>query len=658
MTAPEAIPDPPAACTDRTMLAIGAAALALVVLALVVRLGGAFSETAVPGLSRAGALTKTGLSVAKLGGDVAAVLTVGWLLVAAVFVPGTSGTGRRCLRAASLTALAWALCTLALIVFTVLDLFGTGLGGVTGNMLRTLLIELPQGRALLLVLASALALAVAASLPRAAGGAGYLLAGALAAMLPPLFTGHAASAANHALAVWSLAAHVAGAALWVGGLVALVTLAPGMRDGLPRVAERYSGLALIAFAVVGASGAVNAWVRLGGVHLGSRYGMLVVAKGAALAVLGALGWWHRRATLPALRDGANRRPFLRLGSVEVLVMAATMALAAGLSRTPPPENAPGTLDVVALRLGFPLPGPAGLGPYLLDWWVDPLFAVLIVTAAVLYGVGVARVRDWPARRSAAWAAGLLVLLLATASGISRYSMVLFSAHAVQHVLVGLIAPPLLLYGAPVRLALQAMRGEGRALLAAAAGSRGLRALSHPAAACPLLLLSLYAWYVSPLFPPSLGNHALHSLAMLAFLADGLAYFHGATGALVPFALLPLHVLAGVALMRDGTVLGNWYEDLGRTWGPPPLDDQHFGALLLWTAAAAVTAAHGAHELSRRYGLLRRDKLSRYDGRGRRSTTRLSASTTVGSYSAAESSRSRSSTAAPRSRSAESPTRSS
>ena len=640
MATPEATPDR----TDRALLVIGAGALALVVLALVVRLGGAFSETATPGLSQAGALTKTGLSVAELGGEVAAVLTVGWLLVAAAFVPGTSGTGRRCLRAASLTALAWALCTLALIVFTLLDLFGVGPGGITADMVRTLLVELPQGRALLLVLAAAVVLAVAAGLPRAAGGAGYLLAGALAALLPPLFTGHAANAGNHALAVYSLAAHVLGVSLWVGGLVALVTVAPDVPGNLARVVERYSGLALAAFVVVGVSGAVNAWVRLGGVHLGSRYGTLVVAKGVALAALGAIGWWHRRATIPALRDGTGRRPFLRLGTVEILIMTATMALATGLSRTPPPENAPDTLDVTALRLGFPLPGPAGIGPYLTDWWPDPLFLVLIVAGAVLYGAGVARVRDWPWRRSAAWACGLLVLLLATGSGIARYSMVLFSAHAVQHVLVGLVAPPLLLSGAPLGLALKAIRGESRALLAAAAGSRGLRMLTHPIAASALLLLSLYAWYASPLFPPSLGNHALHSLAMALFLIAGLAYFRGTAGTLVPLAVLPLHVLAGVALMRDGTVLGGWYETLGRRWGASPLDDQHLGALLLCTASAAITVAiTAAHTLY---------------CRSRRSTTRLSASTTAGSYSAAESSRSRSSTAAPRSRSAESPTRSS
>ncbi|TDB75499.1 hypothetical protein E1264_39800, partial [Actinomadura sp. KC216] len=215
-----------APATDRPMLALGAAAIALVVLALAVRLGGAFGPEAAPGLSQAGALTKAGLSVAKLGMNVAAVLTVGWLLAAAVFVRPPSPTAGRCLRAVSLTALAWALCTLALIVFSVLDLFGTGFTGVTGDMMRTFLIELPQGRALLLVLVIAVALAVAASLPHAETGAGHLLAGALTGLLPPLFTGHAADASYHALAVHSLVAHVIGVSLWIGGLVALITIAP------------------------------------------------------------------------------------------------------------------------------------------------------------------------------------------------------------------------------------------------------------------------------------------------------------------------------------------------------------------------------------------------------------------------------------------------
>ncbi|WP_131764163.1 cytochrome c oxidase assembly protein, partial [Actinomadura fibrosa] len=393
----------------------------------------------------------------------------------------------------------------------------------------------------------------------------------LMALTTFLFTGHAASAAHHALAVYSLAAHVAGAALWIGGLVALVSVAPDVRDRLPQIVGRYSGLALVTFAVVGASGAVNAWVRLGGVHLDSRYGALVVAKAAALAVLGAFGWWHRRATIPALRAGAGARAFVRLAAAEIIVMAAAMALATGLSRTPPPEVSPGTLDAVTLRLGFPLPGPASPRAYLLDWWIDPLFLVLVLTGAVLYGAGVLRVRraggpGWPAYRTLAWTAGLAVVLFGSCGGVARYSMVLFSAHAVQHVLVGLLGPLLLLRGAPLELARTAL--PSASMPDAVAGSRGARALTHPVVASSLLLLSLYAWYLSPAFGSSLTNHALHSLAMAGFLAIGLAYFAGTDGRVrTVLAAAPLHVAAGVLLVRaDGVLGGSWYGGLGRAWG--------------------------------------------------------------------------------------------
>ncbi|WP_232383520.1 cytochrome c oxidase assembly protein [Actinomadura violacea] len=585
-----------APATDRPVLVTAALAVSLLVLALVVRLGGSLGAAAAPGLSEAGALTETGLTVAKLGVNIASTVTVGWLLAAAVYVPAADAASR-CLRAASLSAQAWALCTLALAAFSVSDLFGVGLAGITRGMLRTFLLDLPQGRALVLVFGIAAALWWAARLRAAAG---YLLLGALAGLMPPLFTGHAATGSHHALAVYSLAAHIAGASLWIGGLVALVLLAPDIRDLLPSVVERYSRLALVAFAVVGTSGAVNAWVRLGGLHLGSRYGALVAAKAVALAALGAMGWWHRRNTIPSLASAT--RPFVRLGSAEIVVMAATMALATGLSRTPPPEVAPGTIDAVALRLGFPLPGPADFAAYMTHWWMDPLFLVLVLTGAVLYGVGVARAGHWPVRRSVAWAAGLSVLLFAMGSGIARYSMVLFSAHALQHVLVGVVAPILLLYGRPLRLA------PADSLFDAIACSRGVRFLREPVVSSALFLASLYAYYVSPLFGASLANHALHSLAMACFLGIGLAFFGSVR---VPLVLPPLLAAAGIVLMLDGTVLGGgWYEGLGRHWGATPLHDQHAGAAILWAAATPAALFHLVRlRLTRQLELTRRGRSS-------------------------------------------------
>ena len=68
---------------------------------------------------------------------------------------------------------------------------------------------------------------------------------ALLAVLPLALGGHAASAAHHMNAVDSLAMHLVGVCLWVGGLAAVVLLASRLGDQLPTVVARYSRLALV-----------------------------------------------------------------------------------------------------------------------------------------------------------------------------------------------------------------------------------------------------------------------------------------------------------------------------------------------------------------------------------------------------------------------------
>ncbi|WP_433334261.1 cytochrome c oxidase assembly protein [Spirillospora sp. CA-294931] len=578
------------------LLGIGGVAVALVVLAAAVRYGGAVSETSAAELTRAGAFTKGGLAVAALAKLGAAVITVGWLLVAALYLPAAGrdfAAGRRCLRAASLTALVWVPAVLAETAFSVADLYGVPPDEISGAMLRTFLLDLPQGRASLLVAVAVTVLALAAGSARSAGAAAYLLALALLALLPPLFTGHAAGEADHSLAVYSLAVHVVGAALWTGGLIALVASARPLRDRLPEIVARYSGLALACFAAVGISGLVNAWIRLGGFDVGSRYGVLIVAKTVALAALAGFGWWHRRFSLPALRTGRRGRAFVRVASAEILVMAATMALATGLSRTPPPEVARGTLDAVALRLGFPLPDGGGVRGYVLDWWIDPLFLALIAAGAGLYAAGVARHRRWPVWRTLAWASGLAVVLFATCGGLARYSMVLFSAHLAQHLTLILIAPVLLWLGAPVSLALRVMDGAPgdagrtpRELLSALVESRLVRAVTRPAPALAAAVTALYGFYFTPLFEASLRNHAVHSLTMLVFLVTGLLPLAAPLGVLRRTVVLTVfHTAFGLWLATSETALAQgWFARLGRTWGPSPLHDQQKAAALTWAAA--------------------------------------------------------------------------
>ena len=93
---------------------------------------------------------------------------------------------------------------------------------------------------------------------------------------------------------------------------------------------------------IGVTGLLTAEIHLGGREDGwglitqwvtSGYGALVFAKAVAFALLVWIGWWHRRATLPAL--AANQpAAFWRLAAGELLLMAATVGLAVALSRTP------------------------------------------------------------------------------------------------------------------------------------------------------------------------------------------------------------------------------------------------------------------------------------------------------------------------------------
>jgi putative copper resistance protein D len=343
-----------------TLLAVTAtltAAAAVLVVASVVGRAGTASGSA-------GALTHWGLPLAKLGLDVAAVGTIGLLLLGGFFLPADGDrltpTARSAIRTAAWWALAWAGAAALIGVLTISDLAGQPVSNVlTWPAVREFAVGQAQGRALVLVLALALALAVCAARTRTAGDAWLLLVLAAVTVVPPALTGHAAEAVAHDLAQLSLVLHVLAASAWVGGLGALVLHGPflrataGRRAGTgaggraePRVSAvvvtgRYSQLALGCFVAVGVSGVVNAGIRLGSwpdavTELWqSRYGWLVLGKIAAFVALGAFGLRHRTRTLTALAAGRSGA-FRRLAVAELVLMALTVALAVALSRSPTP----------------------------------------------------------------------------------------------------------------------------------------------------------------------------------------------------------------------------------------------------------------------------------------------------------------------------------
>ena len=153
--------------------------------------------------------------------------------------------------------------------------------------------------------------------------------------------GHAAAAANPALAQTIQWTHMLAGACWAGGLVLLVLLVRERRHD-PPVAEarRYSALALGAIAVVVVSGLIRAASELGGDGLGTTlrtsYGRTLAVKVTIVLIVIALGAYNRSRSIRRLDEDA--RPLRRVASVELVAIVGIVLLTATLTSLAPPAG--------------------------------------------------------------------------------------------------------------------------------------------------------------------------------------------------------------------------------------------------------------------------------------------------------------------------------
>ena len=328
----EAVDAPPGRPGPSPAVAVGLAVVASVlVLVAALLAGGGAPEPGPPGLPDAGAGTGWAVPLLRLLQHVAAVTTVGALLVGLLAARGSRTAGGTPVVVGA--AVTWAATAVASVVVGLSEAAGRPLGTVLDvDLVRAYTEQVATGRALLQTAALALAVALAAPVAVLASGRAVLLALALAALVPPLRTGHAATAADHDLAVVATSVHVIAVVLWVGGLGAL--LAQRGRPSLAVAVPRFSALALLCFVAVAASGSVATWTRLPDLTdlWTTAYGALLLLKAAVLLVLGGAGWLHRRRTVaPVVRGDAGA--FARLAAAEVGLMAVALGLAVALTRT-------------------------------------------------------------------------------------------------------------------------------------------------------------------------------------------------------------------------------------------------------------------------------------------------------------------------------------
>ncbi|WP_067898232.1 cytochrome c oxidase assembly protein [Nocardia vaccinii] len=591
-----------------------AIAVAAFVAPLIVGLSAAQALTLL-GIPDPGTLTTYGLPAVRAIADLSAALAIGSLLFAAFLTPPQHNglldvAGYRALRRAGICALVWAGTAALLVPLTLSDTTGQ-------PVLRTLRPEqvwhaigqVEVAGAWRTTAIMAFVLAVGCRLALRWGWTPPLFAWSLACLLPITLTGHSSSGGAHDLATNSLILHLVGVTVWTGGLFAV--LAHAVRGGAHTdlATRRFSAVATCAFVVVAISGVINAWVRvpLSDVFT-TTYGQLVVAKTAALCALGLIGFAQRRKAIPALAaDPGDRGALIRFAGVEALVFAATIGLAVGLGRTPPPDlkTVPTPVEV---EIGYSLPGPPTITRILFDWRFDLIFGTLSIVSAALYLVGVRRLHArgdaWPVGRTVSWLCGCAVLLIATSSGVGRYAPAMFSVHMAQHMMLSMLAPILFALGGPVLLALRVLPAAGRDAspgprewILAAVHNPVSRFMTHPVVAAVFFISGFYALYLGGIFNAVLDEHGAHLAMNLHFLVSGYLFYWVVLGidpkprqvqpltkVGMVFGSLPFHAFFGVALMSMTTVMGGWfYRSLGLSWNNDLLGDQHTGGSLAWAS---------------------------------------------------------------------------
>ncbi|MGH9396868.1 MAG: cytochrome c oxidase assembly protein [Terriglobia bacterium] len=247
-----------------------------------------------------------------------------------------------------------------------------------------------------------------------------------------------------------------------------------------------------------------------------------------------------------------------------------------------------------------------------DW--EP--SIVVGCIGLLIGYAVA-VRFRFSRTAWFFAAGVVVLLLALVSPLDTLGdTYLFSAHMLQHMLLILAVPPLLLLGIPGDVA--------RRALAFPVVREMEQVLSKPVLAWTAGIGTMWIWHWPPLYNAALASEGIHIFEHLSFLVGATIFWWPVISPIKDLRLPPLaaviytfaacsaHTMLAIlitfapvgsypAYLNPADALGI-LPMLRNQWGLTPLADQQWGGLLMWVPACLVYLTFILLTLARWYGM--------------------------------------------------------
>jgi putative copper resistance protein D len=243
---------------------------------------------------------------------------------------------------------------------------------------------------------------------------------------------------------------------------------------------------------------------------------------------------------------------------------------------------------------------------LTHWEFAPVVTVAAVAAAALYLWGAGRVgrrhpaRPWPWWRTAMFLGGLAVVVIATQSGIGAYDDVLFWDHMIQHLLLLMIAPPLLVAGEPVTLLLHASRNPLHTWAKRVIRSRVVTLLTWPVFGLAAYVATIVGTHLTGFAHETLVNQTLHNAEHVLYLVVGYLFFLPLIGRepirwrvsypirVLIFALaMPVDTFTGLILGYQGSSFARGVAGQRPPGSPSPVEDVHWAGAAMWIGGDAI-----------------------------------------------------------------------
>jgi putative membrane protein len=208
-------------------------------------------------------------------------------------------------------------------------------------------------------------------------------------------------------------------------------------------------------------------------------------------------------------------------------------------------------------------------------------------------------------RLAAYLGGLAILGLALMSPVDVLGGQLFFMHMVQHLLLVMIAPPLLLIANPLPffmwgLPSRARHAVGRLLNRGSSFRRSLRSLTSPGLVWMVFVALFLGWHDPNAYNAALRNDLVHDLEHLTFFGSAMLFWWHVIGAgprlrslsrglrlAYVLATLPVTMAAGIAISFASQPIYTYYTTVPRPWGLTVMQDQMLGGVIMWVPGSMM-----------------------------------------------------------------------